>query len=278
MRKMSGVNTIGTVCAGLGVISAIVVHGRAMTRRWRPPGWLLTVGLVLSIPSFLAAVHYLRVLPEMAWLYEMRAWRGFEFLGIFAGLALGTLAARLPRGPGLLVFFAGAGGLMVPYMKPVLAPLDFAAMRDTWDGDRCVQTTVSTCGPASLCTVMRSLGVRAGEREVALACHSYRGGTEAWYLARYARSRGLKAHFIFKDLALAPPVTLPAIVGVGDGLLRTGHFLPVLADSDDKAKLRVLDPLGRDEVVSREDLSRFGTTSFHLCLARGDEDSSQVKD
>ncbi|MDE0835400.1 MAG: hypothetical protein OSA84_03505 [Akkermansiaceae bacterium] len=47
---------------------------------------------------------------------------------------------------------------------------------------------------------MKSLGIDAKESELAAEAHSYTGGTEAWYLARCARSRGMDVRFDFSPV------------------------------------------------------------------------------
>jgi hypothetical protein len=202
-----------------------------ITKPWpsgRRLAWIAAF-TILSLPSILFAVYYLHVLPERAWFYELHAWRGAEWLLIFPGLAAGGLAAGLPR---FLVAFPLFAVMLLGsalFIKPIIAPLE--PLHDRWKGDACLQTTWATCGPASVSTILRHLGIPSGETEAAQAAHSYSGGTEAWYLARYVRSKGLQARF-WTGEGFAPEQGLPAMVGVRLG--GYGHFIAVLSVDGDR--------------------------------------------
>ncbi|CAN5520859.1 hypothetical protein BH09VER1_BH09VER1_51560 [soil metagenome] len=242
----------------------------AMVYRWsnaQPVKVRLGVLLVFtlcSVPSFLFVAYYLHVVPERAWFYTLHAWRGAEFLVIFAGGAAGCAASFLPRILLAFPLFLLIAAATVPYLKPLLAPLPDGALGDHWKGDACLQSTSSTCGPASICTILKSMGIPATEREAALACYSYGGGTEAWYLARYVGSKGGTALFDFRK-SFAPEVGLPALVGVHIG--GVGHFIAVLSVRGDE--VRFADPLVGEETLSLEKFrKRYQFTGFHMSVAR----------
>ncbi len=152
---------------------------------------------VLAIPTILFAVYYLHVLPERVWFYNLRSWPGSEMSAIFLGGAGGALATLLPRFLLVIPLFLTISTTAVPYLKMIFSPLDTGELHEKWDDDACLQSTASTCGPASTASILRFLGYPATEREIAMAAHSSSSGTEAWYLARYLRSRGLTAKFEF---------------------------------------------------------------------------------
>lgn len=217
---------------------------------------------LLSVPSILFAVYYLHVLPETEWFYEMRAVRGSEFLAVFAGAAGGFFASLLPRLLLALPLAGVIGLVLLPYAKPLLSPLDPSIIQDRWKDGACLQSTTSTCGPASLCTILRSFGVEGTEAGVARAAHSYTGGTEAWYLARVARGKGLKAHFEFKNDDIEKAV-LPAIMGVRIG--GYGHFIVVLGITD--GVVTFVDPLeGKHSVPMAEFRKRYSFTPFRMVV------------
>jgi hypothetical protein len=236
-------NLVGLLGAAAS-LAAFVFTCRRLRRR--SPSVRLAWGLAFAVPAIpaaLFAVYYFHVLPEWAWFYTLRSWRGSEFLAVFLGCAAGAAASLLPRMLLGLPLFALLALAVIPYVKPVIWPLEkstFAAGR--WDGEACLQSTPSTCGPASVCTVLKRLGANPSEREAAQASFSYAGGTEAWYLARYVRSQGFAVRFVFKD-TFAPEVGLPAVVGVRFG--QAGHFIAVLDVTG--GEVHFADPLRGEE-------------------------------
>ena len=220
---------------------------------------------LLALPALLVGVFYLHWLPEWAWFYEMRSWRGSEFLVLFLGAACGAGATLLPRILLVVPLFGLLGTALAPYLKPLLSPLKEGLIQERWAGQACVQSTGSTCGPASTCTVLRQIGIFATEPQLAQAAWSYTGGTEAWYLARCVRDRGGRATFDFrKDFSVT--VALPAVVGVrlGDGV---GHFIAVLEVKE--GMVTFADPLIGQEVLSLSDFrNRYAFTGFHMAVAK----------
>jgi hypothetical protein len=216
----------------------------------------------LAIPSILFAVYYLHLLPERAWLYTLRSWLGSELLAVFLGGAGGALAALLPRF--LLVIPLGLTIITasLPYLKMTMYPLKAAELNDQWEGDACLQSTASTCGPASLASILRFLGQSSSEREIAAAAHSTSTGTEAWYLARHACSCGFTPAFDFRD-TFTPTIPLPAIVGVRFG--SSGHFIAVLQNNG--GLITIVDPLNGKRELKLADFMKFYTfTGFHMSV------------
>jgi hypothetical protein len=258
-------NLIGAIAV------AISIFAFSLTYRWlRPRARKVRVALLgtftfLSIPSLLFAVYYLHILPEWAWFYTLHSWSGTEFLAIFLGCATGAAASLLPRlllGVPLFVLMVFA---VVPYIKPVMRPIPDDQLQDRWQGEVCLQSTGSTCGPASVCTVLRRLGGDPSERAAARAAFSYAGGTEAWYLARYVRSKGFVPRFYFRE-TFSPSVGLPAVVGVRLG--GVGHFIAVLAVSGDQVTFA--DPLqGEERLPLSKFLHHYEFTGFHMVITKG---------
>ncbi len=219
---------------------------------------------ILAIPSILFAVYYLHILPEKAWFYHLRSWPGSELLAVFLGAAGGCLATLLPRFLLMIPLGLTVVTTSIPYVKMAMTPLKAAELKESWDGDACLQSTASTCGPASSASILRFLGHAASEREIATAAFSTASGTEAWYLARYFRARGLSAKFDFQQ-TFTPSVPLPAIVGVR--IRGFGHFIAVLKISD--GRVTFIDPLsGKQELKIEEFLKAYTFTGFHLSITK----------
>lgn len=256
-------NFLGVTAVGLSLGAFALAHSRLRPRAAKVRcAWFGGLAL-LAVPSLLFAVYYLRVLPEWAWFYTLRSWPGTELLVVFLGAACGAAASLLPRlllGVPLFVLLAPA---VLPYVKPLLGPIPDDAFQESWQGDVCLQSTPSTCGPASVTTILRHLGAPVSERTVARAAFSYTGGTEAWYLARYVRTRGFVARFDFRS-TFSPAAGLPCMVGVRLG--GVGHFIAVLEVNGDQ--VAVADPCEGPKRVSLSAFQRrYDFTGFHLVIS-----------
>ncbi|MEO5716709.1 MAG: cysteine peptidase family C39 domain-containing protein [Luteolibacter sp.] len=244
-------------------VAAFAVSQKQLSRKSVTVRWAaLGIFAVLSLPPILFAVYYLHVLPEKAWFYTLRSWSGSEFFVIFLGAAGGALASLLPRRVLVLPLLFAFGIGLIPYLKQAINPLDTRQLQNRWEGDSCLQSTDSTCGPASTATILRNLGVDATEREIARAAFSTASGTEAWYLARYVRSRGLDARFDFQP-TFSASAQFPAMVGVRIGGF--GHFVAVLDVSD--GRVTYADPLsGKMRLPIGDFLNRYEFTGFHMSV------------
>lgn len=255
-------NFLGLGSVILSVAAFAAIYSYLMDKPVRLRLIALLVFSILAIPSILFAVYYLHILPEKAWFYTLRSFRGSELLVVFLGLAAGSFAALLPR---LLLGLPLFGLILigvVPYLKPLLSPLPDDALKETWKGDVCQQSTFATCGPASVCTILRSFAIESTEREAARAAFTYSGGTEAWYLARYVRDKGLEPEFVFTR-TFSPEAGLPAMVGVRIGGM--GHFVVVLSIKDDMVTFA--DPLGELETLPLQSFrNRYQFTAFRMVV------------
>ena len=255
-------NFFGVAAAVLSVVTFAVAHKRARHRSVSVRIGLLCIFALLAIPSVWFAVYYLHVLGEHAWFYTLRSWPGSEFLVIFLGCVGGLAASLLPRLLLGLPLFAVIAIAVAPYIKPLIGPLPESAFREQWQGDVCLQSTPSTCGPASVTTILRRFGINTTERATAKAAFSYAGGTEAWYLARYVRHCGLTPRFEFRN-TFSPAVELPALVGVRLG--GVGHFIAVLDFHD--GQVTFADPLSGEEHLSLAEFQhRYVFTGFHMVI------------
>jgi hypothetical protein len=259
--------TLMNLLGALALIAALAAFSltfrTARNRPWKlRAGWLLAMGL-LSFPACVMALYYLHVLPEWTWFYTFRSWTGSEFCVVPLGAASALFATWLPRVLLVLPLGGFLGASLVPYLKPVLWPIEEKDFADHWEEGVCRQSTFSTCGPASLATILSSYRVNVSEREIAHSAHSYQGGTEAWYLARYARTKRMETRFVLRE-SFDPQVRFPAIVGVKIGA--SGHFIAVLDCAD--GRVTVADPLyGRETLSLDEFHKRYRFTGFHLVVA-----------
>ena len=253
-------NWLGVISAILAFAAFSVVYRVAKDAPVKRRILLALLATVAAIPGATFAAYYAHIFPESGWYYEFRSIRGTEFLVVFLGVAGGMVATLLPRVLLVLPLLGVAAFSIAPIIKPFMAPIPAGTLRDEWDGGICLQSTPSTCGAASTATILKQLGVEATESELAAEAHSYAGGTEAWYLARAARSRGLDVDFVF-TAGFTPENGLPAVVGVRLGTI--GHFIPILGREGDR--FIVGDPLHGRELLSRDELDeRYEFTGFQM--------------
>ncbi len=259
------------VCA---LASALYLVGRwTATRvesRWFP--LLVAGGFVIAIPGILFAAYYFHWFDHWAGFISFRAYPGTEFLGAGAGLLAGIINPFVRRHARVSVWAIPALaflGVSVPFLKPLLASLDRVALADRWEGDVCLQSTASTCGPASAATVVRFLGGRATERELALAAHTAASGTEIWYLIRALGALGFETNVRCRVETL-DKVHLPAIAGVKNENTGAGHFVAILQRNDNRWLIG--DPLTGGTWLSEEEARQtMEFTGFFLEVVRREE-------
>jgi hypothetical protein len=153
---------------------------------------LIVVAIILlAMPAIVYAFYYSKLLGEPVWLYCVRTVPGSEFLASLAWFSAGWAQVRaVPHlqlsadGKRFLMPVMLGFTLVLPYLKPLLRPLSAASWREHWKGEACLQSTFSTCGPASAATIVRRLGGRLLERDLAKEAFTCKSGTENWYLAR----------------------------------------------------------------------------------------------
>jgi hypothetical protein len=259
-------NWLGTFCAG-GAIALFFLSYRMAIKA--PSSMRLPLAIsstILAIPGASFAAYYAHVLPEPSWYYEFRSWRGTEYFLILLGVAGGLIASLLPRVLLILPLFGTTAFAVTPILKPFVRPIPQEALSDKWDAGICLQSTPSTCGAASVATILNYWGVRVSEMELAGEAHSYAGGTEAWYLARAVRARGCDAHFRFSS-GFDPEVPFPAVAGVRLDL--TGHFIAILSRSGDR--FQIGDPLtGPEDLSLNEIIDRYVFTGFYMPITKGE--------
>ena len=234
---------------------------------------LFAVGFLTAIPAVLFVVYYTGVFGEAVWFYSFRAKPGTELAACGAGLLAGTLQAARKRNPRIsskmsvgFVPFILLVCVAIPYLKQILLRPDWNNFNDRWSGSVCLQSSESSCGPASAATLLKYLGKPASESQIAQESFTSRRGTENWYLIRTIRRHGLDAKYSNSkpgDAEFSPP----AIVGVRlGGQTGAGHFIAVLGKEGDKFSIG--DPLvGREEATEAELLNRYHFTGFSITVA-----------
>lgn len=196
----------------------------------------LAAGL-LALPGLLFTLYYLHWLDGFRWLYELRSLPYSELATAASGLLAGMLPSLLRRrrilylGAQTSVLVLFLCWLSVPYLKMLFGPLAISQLKETVDrGGVCLQSSPSTCGPASAATLAWRAGRFVTERELARESYTTQSGTECWYLARALRARGLSVTYRFTDPA--PSRLIPrSIAGVRmGGANGPGHFVAVLGE------------------------------------------------
>lgn len=253
-------NWLSVLSTVLAYVAFLVIYQAALAKPFKARVSLAVLALLAAMPGASFAAYYARIVPESEWYYQFRSITGMELLVVFIGVAGGLVATFLPRFLLILPLIGVTAFTIVPLIKPFIGPIDSGALRDEWDGKICLQSTPSTCGAASTATILRHFGISASEAELAAEAHSYDGGTEAWYLARAARSRGLHVAFDIQP-NFAPEGGLPAVVGVRLGSI--GHFIPIIGREGER--FIIGDPLRGRELLTLEELrKRYGFTGFHM--------------
>lgn len=239
----------------LGTATGLYAVGRAWGRGW-------VAGTILSFPAMLFAGYYTHLFDNAAWYYNLRALPYVELAGAGVGLLAGIAQARMAPAGRVAVPAVTMLLILVPHLKPLLAPLDLAQLRDQCEGEVCLQSTPSTCGPASATTILRRLGIAATERELAVEARSSASGTEIWYLARALRARGVDAVAVMAPGEIVAPSIAGVVLNGG-----AGHFVAVLRQTPEE--VTVMDPLRGLSVIPRAEVGRqYWFTGFFLLAQR----------
>jgi hypothetical protein len=219
----------------------------------------LLVGMVIAVPGFLLVAYYTHLFDSAGWFYAFRTTRYSEIGVCGIGWIAGSFYSWLdPETRGGKLFWPAAlfAFVSAPFIKPVLDPIDLDKLQDRCPAGVCLQTTYSTCGPASSASLLQAFGQNASEKQLARECFTSKGGTEIWYLAQAFRKRGFQTNFVLQTPDhISPPS--PAIAGV---ILRggQGHFIALL--NEDARQITVVDPLKGKFIATPEGL----TARYHF--------------
>lgn len=248
------------------IVGAVALFWAGLTQTKLSRFWLWIGGLATAVPGMLFVLYYTHVLDNAAWLYNLRSVPYIELAGCGLGFVAGMVHSWWqPEGLGeklvvpAILFVLAA----VPFIKPLLDPLDESQLKERYDGDVCLQSTFSTCGPASAVTLLRSFGENTTEKQFARECFTSRGGTEVWYIARALRRRGFSTRVVIRSPGI-DEFPAPAIAGVVlPGAV--GHFIAILASNESSVTLA--DPLKGKIVLSRRDVQKqYRFTGFFLVV------------
>lgn len=231
------------------VVYALAAAGFVLGTRLKAYRWYL---LPLLLSALVYAAYYLKVFYEPLWLYQFRSIAGSELLAALAGVPVGAFYSALAHRSRLLFPAALCALVFAPYLKFWLLPLNRSVLKETWSGKVCLQSTPSTCGPASAATLCRFMNVPITERELALKSFSTASGTENWYLARALRDRGL---MVYWHRTAPSPKELPRYTIAGTrlgGPSGAGHFIVVLDKQRDG--YRIADPISGERILPFRDV------------------------
>jgi len=227
---------------------------------------LLLAAVVLAAPGLLIAFYYTHLFDNAAWFYSFRVLPFTEFLPGGIGLLAGVLNSWFEPeslGEKLVVPAALAVLVVIPFVKPLLNPIELDRLRDRCDGEVCMQSTFSTCGPSSAATLLKAFGQTASEKQLAGECLTSRGGTEIWYIARAFERRGFRTRVLIQPPNSLSPQS-PAIAGVvlpGGA----GHFIAMMSETSDEVTIG--DPMKGKLVVRKADLKNYyHFTGFFLVI------------
>src|SRR6478609_1444846 len=161
-----------------------ITAARKLTSSGHRLGFLIAA-TTLAVPGILFAAYYTKLLGEPIWLYRFRVLPGTELTAAGVGLLAGFVhqarhkypfwkkQLRTYTVPAILAVVVFA-----PYAKPLIRPLNRSLLTEQWKDGVCLQSTPSTCGPASAATILKSLRREVTEAELAHDSLTYAGGTE----------------------------------------------------------------------------------------------------
>lgn len=230
-------------------------------RSWQTALFFCSCGL--GLPGVMFATYYTHWIDDWVILYQLRSLTGSEFAFSLLALPAGMVSRIFSVVSRVFFLVMAVMAAILPFVKPMIAPLDYDGLRDIWRDDVCIQSGPSTCGPSSTATIFRSYGVETTQQELAREAMSYQGGTECWHLARAIRKRGYEVQFHIKPSGLPDKIPTPAIAGVRMGDI--GHFIAVLEDED--GELVIGDPMyGRSKASRERFQEEYDFTGFYMSI------------
>lgn len=256
--------------------AVLFLPGERIARR-TTSAWPALVGVIAAVPAVVLALYYTKAFGESLWFYQLRSLPLIELTGAGIGFLAGWLQYQRQRSlrwkrrlSGFFIPFLTAICVSAPYLKQIFLRPDWSKFEDRWRENVCLQSSESSCGPASAATLLRCFGKQGTEVEMAREAFTSRRGTENWYLVRALRRRGLAADCVVKKPGV-DQLLYPAIAGVklkqADG---AGHFIAVLGRSGEN--FIVGDPLNaREELAAAELEDRYVFTGFYLVCSQSSQ-------
>jgi hypothetical protein len=235
---------------------------RQWSSRVRFVSWLIIAILsaILFLPAVLYSFYYLHFFDGWCYFYQFRSHSVSNLypstLGWVAGL-LYSISDRTCLKKYLYIVFIFF--VLCPYLKIILTPLDSSTLQDRWNDGVCLQTSESTCGPASVATILtNAFNDRVTEQIVAASSYSTKTGTEIWYLAQYLRSKGYLVAFHTHSNG---PYDC-SVAGVNYGGF--GHFVAVI--DCQAGNCRIADPMYGN--LSPKQVQYLPSTGFFMVIRK----------
>ena len=243
--------------------------------------WMLTIILsAVAFPALLFPLGYFDLFGESPFYCSFRTINRIEILTSLLSPLLGYISYDMPQRRRRRVRESGLPALAMRlrpfafpfcilyitlcFIKPIIRPLsrniDFS---ERWEDGVMMQSSASTCGPASLATAMFSIdGYMDSEADIAKRAFTCSSGTENWYLARHTIERGYRVRFSkCRDIE---DVAVPSIIGVRIGDI--GHFITVLGVGDNSVVIG--DPLrGRLSLTPEEFYTVYDFPGFTMAVS-----------
>ena len=249
------------------VLAAILFFVGLKISKSNESPWFLFLLIIAALPAIAFAAYYTKIFGEAKWFYWFRSQPFTELTA--AGIA-GWLQYQRFKHPrwkkvmsAFFIPFLMVLCVSVPYLKQIFLRPDWSKFEDRWSENVCLQSSESSCGPASAATLLRHFGSIATEQEIARESFTSRRGTENWYLLRTLARRGLAMNY-----AVVPPgakhMQFPSIAGVKlNQAGGAGHFIALLGKTGEA--FIVGDPLNGREILSLKELEeRYAFTGFYL--------------
>ena len=155
---------------------------------------------------------------------------------------------KMVTGTNILMILFCSLFVMMPFVKPIIRPYSFE-FENKWLGGVCIQSTASSSGSACLATLFRLYGENMSEAEISEAAFSSLSGTESWYMARYARSKGYT--YEFSHIKNITEATSPSIVGIK--LANYAQFITFMKKDGDSYYIG--DPVTGTEILTAEEFA-----------------------
>ncbi|MBI5115270.1 hypothetical protein HZA56_02250 [Candidatus Poribacteria bacterium] len=250
-----GVTGVALVGVFLGVVFS----------RLRRPYWALGYAVPFIV---IAAVAVSRRWPAFSFVapfsYIMAGRTEFIALSLACAMMLTTVLGRLPHkrqkiALGMFMVLAVVCLSVLPFLLPVFLRNKLSKLESNFDSDGvCVQSNHYNCGPASAVTVLRRLGVRAAEGEIAV--HSYSNpvsGTEPDSLCAavselYGQDGIFSEHRIFRSVSELRYNDYAIVLVKYSPLV--DHYAAVLVVTKDNIVLG--DPLDGKRTLSHEEFEK----------------------
>jgi len=231
----------------------------------RQPGavrFVLLFLVILMVPSIFLVMHRpsLWLLPE--WLELTLLWwsNGFgaALFGLMFGLAWGSFKREaLPNARALvmtLILCQSALLFMTAWMQRLVAN----QLSDVkWSGKMMLQSSGSSCAPASAANVAGLLGLHYSEQEMARFMSTRVAGTSPAFIIRGLQRAGIEGRKLADPDVNFSTLPLPAILIVDHpGAGPESHAVAAIRFDAEKKALEIWNPLVGLQMMTREELKR----------------------